>query len=209
MNRRQFAFASAVSACTLVTRYGYADETPGVVQRRLHHEDFADALLTQIRQAESVTAAFQAWYGIVNPLLPFIHATALVCSSSASAAGAAGDRSPGDVRRVFSTVPTAYPVGGWKHLSGSDWARHVLVEQKTLIASGPERLKHYFPDYALLESLGVRTLVNIPVVVCRRTVGAFALLFDTTQIDPAALVEGERLAPLMAGVFALGQVEST
>ncbi|ODP34540.1 GAF domain-containing protein [Pandoraea sp. ISTKB] len=208
MNRRQFAFASAVSACTLVTRNGYADETAVAARRRLYHEDFAEALLSKIRQAASTTAAFQAWDAIVNPLLPFIHATALVCSAS-DASNATADRSPGDVRRVFSTVPTAYPVGGWKHLSGSDWAQHVLIEQKTLIASGQAPLKHFFPDYALLESLGVRTLVNIPIVVCRRTIGAFALLFDATEIDRAALAEVERLAPLMAGVFALGQGDAT
>ncbi|VVE82519.1 hypothetical protein PSP31120_03643 [Pandoraea sputorum] len=208
MDRRRFAFASAISACTLVTRNGFADEAPVAVRHRLSREDVADELLSQIRQAESVTAAFQAWNGVVNPLLPFIHATALVCSAS-GAPDTVADPSPGDVRRVFSTVPAAYPVGGWKHLSGSDWARHVLVEQKTLIASGPERLKHFFPDYALLASLGVRTLVNIPVVVCRRTIGAFALLFSATDIDQTALAEVERLAPLMAGVFALGQGDAT
>ncbi|WP_150740009.1 GAF domain-containing protein [Pandoraea anapnoica] len=109
------------------------------------------------------------------------------------------------MQRVFSTIPTAYPVGGWKHLTGSDWARYVLIDQRTLIASGHERLMHFFPDYALLESLGVRTLVNIPVVVCRRTVGAFALLLETPTVDQDALAQVEAIALLMSGVFTLGQ----
>lgn len=54
MDRRGVAFASAISACSLIAHNGYADETPSAVRRRLYHEDFAGALLTQIRQAESV-----------------------------------------------------------------------------------------------------------------------------------------------------------
>ncbi|WP_150627958.1 GAF domain-containing protein [Pandoraea captiosa] len=155
-----------------------------------------------------MTTAFWAWSSVVRPILPFAHVTALVCRAP-DRAGAVGEPQIGDVQRVFSTIPAAYPVGGWKHLTGSDWARYVLIDQRTLIASGHERLTQFFPDYPLLESLGVRTLINIPVVICRRTVGAFALLLETPTVDQAALAEVEAIAPLMSGVFALGQGTST
>ncbi|GAB7547686.1 GAF domain-containing protein [Cupriavidus sp. 8B] len=147
--------------------------------------------------------AFTQWGHAAAIALPFRHMTALVTKH---ASGGADD--PGDVRRIFSSVPSAYPVGGWKHLSGSEWSAHVLQAQRVLVASGSSALVRYFPDHALLRSLGTRTLVNIPLVVCQRTVGALALLCEQERIDPAALARIEALAPYTAPLFVLSQADA-
>jgi hypothetical protein len=151
-----------------------------------------------VRSSESTREAFAQWSTTVSTVMPFLHMTALVAKEGSDPAAG-----PGDVRRVYSSVPSAYPVGGWKHLAGSDWAAHVLQGQRILVASGEAQLKHYFPDHELLASLGTRTLVNIPVVVCRRTIGALAFLCEQASIDSATTNELHRLVPSIAPAFLL------
>ncbi|MGN8063370.1 hypothetical protein ACTJK4_17100 [Ralstonia sp. 22111] len=86
-------------------------------------------------------------------------------------------------------------------MTGSDWAAHVLQGQRVLVASGEAQLKRYFPDHALLASLGTHTLVNIPVVVCRRTIGALALPCEQASIDSTTINELHRLVPSLAPAF--------
>jgi hypothetical protein len=155
------------------------------------------AAIEAVRNAGSANAAFTAWQAIAQKALPHLGMTALV--SKVSQEGK--PQSIGDVRRVFSSVPSAYPVGGWKHLSGSDWSRHVLERQQVLVASGGDALAKYFPDHELLRSLGTRTLVNVPVVVCRKTVGAFAFLCAQESVEPEVTVELERMASVATSVF--------
>jgi hypothetical protein len=158
-----------------------------------------DMAMASIRNADSVQAALTAWALVVQKALPHLQMTALV----SKVAPDGKSQAVGDVRRIFSTIPSAYPVGGWKHLSGSDWSRHVLERQQVLVASGNEALAKYFPDHELLRSLGTRTLVNIPVVVCRKTVGAFAFLCAQEAIAQDVTAAIDRLASVAAPVFLL------
>lgn len=184
MNRRNFASLATLSAAAVVfsrtssaaTNAGSND--PSVTLARAQ---------AAISQGTSREAAIQAWLDVVKPRLPFLQATALVSRPHPDAPNELGA-----VRRIFSTVPSAYPVGGWKQLSGSDWARKVLERGEVLVANNDADLEHYFPDHQLLRSLGTVTLVNIPVVVCKRTVGAFAFMCAEV-IPPSAITEEIRL----------------
>jgi hypothetical protein len=151
---------------------------------------------TAIRQATSRDSAIQAWLEVVKPRLPFLQTTALVSRPRRDA-----PKELGAVRRIYSTVPSAYPVGGWKQLSGSDWARKVLERGDVLVANNDADLEHYFPDHQLLKSLGTTTLVNIPVVVCERTVGAFAFMCAEVVPESAITEEIRLLTALTAPLF--------
>lgn len=204
MNRRQFATSSGLA---LLASGALAQEKSAFRQQQPDAAGVANTLAGQaaaaVRSGESVQDAFARFAAVAAKAMPFLHMTALVAKES-SAGGAGG---PGDVRRLYSSVPSAYPVGGWKHLGGSEWAEHVLQQQRALVAAGDAALARYFPDHALLRSLGTRTLVNVPVVVCRRTVGAFAFLCQDEGVAPAALAQVESLAPSAAAVFVLGAGE--
>jgi hypothetical protein len=151
---------------------------------------------TAIRQATSRGSAIQAWLEVVKLRLPFLQATALVSRPRPDA-----PKELGAVRRIYSTVPSAYPVGGWKQLSGSDWARKVLERGDVLVANNDVDLEHYFPDHQLLKSLGTATLINIPVVVCKRTVGAFAFMCAEVVPETAITEEIRLLTALTAPLF--------
>ena len=201
MNRRHFTLTTA--AGLLSSSFAFAAERAG---RPAQEEwDSMLAAVTAIRNADSVQAAFTAWQAVAQKVLPHLQMTALV--SKVSPEGK--PQSIGDVRRVFSTVPSAYPVGGWKHLSGSDWSRHVLERQHVLVAYGSDALAKYFPDHELLRSLGTRTLVNVPAVVCRKTVGAFAFLCAQESVGPEVTAALERMASVAAPVFLMPGASDT
>jgi hypothetical protein len=193
MNRRDFASLTAVSASALVLSRTSNAAT------NLNSNDPSATLAqaqTAIRQATSRDAAIQAWLEVVKPRLPFLQATALVSRPRPEA-----PKELGAVRRIYSTVPSAYPVGGWKQLSGSDWARKVLERGEVLVANNGSDLEHYFPDHKLLKSLGTATLVNIPVVVCKRTVGAFAFMCAEIVPESVSTDEIRLLTALTAPLF--------
>ncbi|MDR5740228.1 hypothetical protein [Caballeronia sp. LZ016] len=193
MNRRHFASLAAVSASALLlsrtsnaaTNINGSDPSATLARAQ-----------TAIRQATSRDAAIQAWLEVVKPRLPFLQATALVSRPRPEA-----PKELGAVRRIYSTVPSAYPVGGWKQLSGSDWARKVLEHGEVLVANNDAELEHYFPDHKLLKSLGTATLVNIPVVVCKRTVGAFAFMCAEVVPETAITEDIRLLTALTAPLF--------
>jgi hypothetical protein len=193
MNRRDFASLAAVSASALLFSRSSNAATNA-------SSNDASATLAQaqtaIRLAESRDAAIQAWLEVLKPRLSFLQATALVSRPRPEA-----PKELGAVRRIYSTVPSAYPVGGWKQLSGSDWARKVLERGEVLVANNDADLEHYFPDHKLLKSLGTATLVNIPVVVCKRTVGAFAFMCAEVVPETAITEEIRLLTALTAPLF--------
>ncbi|MGT2509581.1 GAF domain-containing protein [Cupriavidus basilensis] len=195
MNRRQFSANIALgllaaSESVSARASGVADIPPP--SSSLPTELF-DAAASAVSSATNVQEALAAWKIAANKALSFQNMTALVAKGS------------GDVRRIFSTVPEAYPVGGWKHLSGSDWSRHVLDRGETLVATGDVALARYFPDHALLRSLGARTLVNVPVVVCSKTVGAFAFLSSAEVFPEQSINLTRTLAAIAAPLFLLEQ----
>jgi hypothetical protein len=193
MNRRDFTSLAALSASAVLF-----SRTSSAAPNGSTSDPSATLAKAQnsIRQATSRDAAIEDWLEVVKPRLPFLQATALVSRPRPDA-----PKELGAVRRIFSTVPTAYPVGGWKQLSGSDWARKVLERGEVLVANNDADLEHYFPDHKLLKSLGTTTLVNIPVVVCKRTVGAFAFMCAEVVPESAITEEIRLLSALTAPLF--------
>lgn len=69
------------------------------------------------------------------------------------------------VRRAYTTHPQAYPVSGTKPLTyDDDWSRQVLVEKKSFVTNTTDGFRPYFPDHALINSLGCHSAMNIPVL---------------------------------------------
>jgi hypothetical protein len=149
-----------------------------------------------VQKSDSASEAFNGWLSNAKRVLPFFHATALVTKRDPT-----GERDSATVQRIYSSVPTAYPVGGWKHLAGSDWAKAVLGRRQVLVSIGPQALERYFPDHLLLRSLGTITLINVPVVVCDCTVGAFAFMCSEAIERSAIGQEVEAMVAIAAPLF--------
>lgn len=192
MNRRTFGRVAGLGIASMgfIDR-AHAEATPnqGPLSRLVTAQQ-------ALRDAPDSGSAFDALLAIVRQSLPILHATALTVRHNPS-----DDARPGTVRRIYSTVPQSYPVGGWKKLAGSDWAETVLVRHETLVASGKQALAHYFPDHALLQSLGTTTLVNVPVTSCRQTIGAFAFMCEQSLDRTSVTDELQLLTSLAAPLF--------
>ena len=68
------------------------------------------------------------------------------------------------VERLYSSNPAAYPVGGRKNKKAIAWGQQVLIERKLFTGEGEAAIRAAFDDHALMHSLGVRSIINVPVV---------------------------------------------
>lgn len=68
------------------------------------------------------------------------------------------------VERLYSSNPDAYPVGGRKNKKATAWGQRVLIDRQVFTGEGEADIRAAFDDHALMHSLGVRSIINVPVV---------------------------------------------
>ncbi|WP_299969677.1 GAF domain-containing protein [uncultured Roseobacter sp.] len=74
------------------------------------------------------------------------------------------DRTAGLARRVYSSHPEVYPVSGTKPMAQGAWTDQVIGRGEMFVANTVAEFAIYFPDHDLIESLGCRSALNIPVL---------------------------------------------
>jgi len=97
------------------------------------------------------------------------------------------DWADGLVRRSFSSDEAHYPSGGVKHLMKSPWADQVIFGQEPFISKDAEDFRKAFADHALLEQLGLRFALNVPVLVGSRTAYTVNLLSNVGPFSKASV----------------------
>jgi hypothetical protein len=103
-----------------------------------------------------------------------------------------------EVERLHSSNPAAYPVGGRKHKEGTRWGGVVLDRGEIFLARDPDELRTAFPDHALIFSLGIGSILNVPIRLAGRCIGTMNLCGDAGQYGDADIVPGKLLAALLA-----------
>lgn len=76
-----------------------------------------------------------------------------------------------EVERVYSSNEKAYPILGRKTKKGTHWGDKVLGRGQIHIARDKEEVKKVFEDYELIWSLGVGSIMNVPVSFRGRQLG--------------------------------------
>jgi hypothetical protein len=111
------------------------------------------------------------------------------------------DTARAEVERVHSSTPAVYPVGGRKAKRDTAWSDHTLRDMKVFRASGPEAIRAAFDDHATILSLGLGSVLNIPLVLGGRCIGTMNLLhaadWYTPQDEPTGLLLGAFLLPVL------------
>lgn len=69
-----------------------------------------------------------------------------------------------DLQRVWSSRPAEYPVAGRKRKQLTPWTRQLLLSSEIFIGEGPEALAQVFDDNRLILSMGLRSVMNVPLV---------------------------------------------
>jgi hypothetical protein len=107
------------------------------------------------------------------------------------------DESRTEVERVYSSNVTAYPVGGRKQKRGTPWSRVVLDRGEVFVARTPEEIRAAFADHALIESLGVSAIMNVPIAWAGRSIGTMNILHEAGWFTEQHESTGRLIAPFL------------
>lgn len=101
------------------------------------------------------------------------------------------------VRRIFSSHPDAYPVGGAKPKRDTAWGRQVLIEGRVFTGEGEAAIRAHFDDHAVIAGLGLASVINVPVFLNGRCAGTVNLLWSEARLQPG-WIAAARLLGLLA-----------
>ena len=86
------------------------------------------------------------------------------------------DVTAGVVRRAYTSHPHAYPLSGTKPLQTDAWSKLVLERGEVFIANTTAEFAPYFPDHALINSLGCHSAMNVPIIENSKVIGTINIL---------------------------------
>ncbi|SAI26472.1 Uncharacterised protein [Bordetella trematum] len=107
------------------------------------------------------------------------------------------------VQRLYSSQPGAYPPGGSKDKTGTAWGQQVLIEQRLFVGEGSEAIRNFFDDHDAIARLGLRSVINVPVVQAGRCLGTLNFLMKTERVGPQQLHAARLAAALALPLFLL------
>ncbi len=99
-----------------------------------------------------------------------------------------------EVERLYSTLPDDYPVSGRKPKRQTEWGDKVLIRREVNAGFGEDDIAWAFSDHALIGSLGLRAVLNVPVTNGDRTLGTINYLRSGPQFDADEIETGRALA---------------
>lgn len=117
------------------------------------------------------------------------------------------DKARGVAWRSYSNMPHAYPISGEKPLHKNRWSEIVEDNNEIFVANTIEEIAEVFNDYALIQSLGCESCINIPVVVAGRMLGTLNCLheagfYNESRVQTANTLKlAGTISFLMAGNF--------
>lgn len=107
----------------------------------------------------------------------------------------------GEVARVHSSRPEAYPLRGRKPMGPTPWGAQVLHEGRPWLGRSAEDIAWAFPDHALIASLGCAACLSAPVRWQGQVLGVTAVLDAADAYTPGDLAGLCRIAPLLVPGF--------
>lgn len=112
-------------------------------------------------------------------------------------------RAARESERVYTNMREAYPVGGRKPITDSPWMQQVMQQGQPYIGRTADDIRDVFFDHALIESLGCRSVLNIPLRWRGETLGTLNLLhqenwYGTQHVETARVFAQLAVPALMA-----------
>ena len=102
-----------------------------------------------------------------------------------------------EVERVHSSNTAAYPVGGRKTKQGTAWSRVVLDQGEVFVARTPEEVRNTFGDHALIFSLGIGSIMNVPIGYRGRRLGTMNISHEAGWFRDQDAAAGRLIASLL------------
>jgi hypothetical protein len=101
------------------------------------------------------------------------------------------------VERIHSSDPVAYPVGGRKRAADYPQNQSVLARGEVYIARDADDIRATYRDAELIFSIGVTSIMNVPIRFCGRNLGAVNVMGIAGQFGDPESDQGRVLAALM------------
>ena len=90
-----------------------------------------------------------------------------------------------EVERLYSSNTTAYPVGGRKQKKDTHWGKKTIDEGELYICHNAADIERTFFDHALIFSLGVGGMVNVPVMLGGKCIASLSISAPTDRFSEA------------------------
>ena len=110
-------------------------------------------------------------------------------------------RDGNEVARVYSNRPAEYPVSGRKLMGPTPWGKLVLDGCQPYLGKDKAAIRWAFFDHALIESMGLGSTINLPVVYDGACIGTINLLDAEFHYREEHLTQVAPLAPLLIPAF--------
>jgi GAF domain-containing protein len=102
-----------------------------------------------------------------------------------------------EVERLYSSLPDTYPVSGRKPKQGTPWGEQVLDRGEIFVANTPDEVRAAFADHALIFSLGIGAIMNVPIRFRGRSLGTMNICAAAGRFSDADRTPGRLLASLL------------
>lgn len=105
------------------------------------------------------------------------------------------------VRRIYSSNPQAYPIAGLKRMGPTPWGDLVLKRRECFVGRDADAIRWAFPDHELIASLGLASVINVPVVAMGQVLGTMNVLDASGRYSDADLPVVQGVAPYLVAPF--------
>ncbi|WP_159917339.1 GAF domain-containing protein [Pantoea sp. 18069] len=101
-----------------------------------------------------------------------------------------------DLQRIWSSRPAEYPLAGRKRKGLTPWTRQLLLSSEIFIGEGQAALQQVFDDHRLILSMGLQSVMNVPLVRADGCFATFNVLGTRAQWSALERQQIELLAAL-------------
>ncbi|TWA92546.1 hypothetical protein FBZ96_11016 [Bradyrhizobium stylosanthis] len=102
------------------------------------------------------------------------------------------------VRRMHTSYPASYSVGGTKDIAADTWLRAMFDAGRPVVSETRELMRERFPDHDAIFSLGCGAVLNVPVVAAGVTLGSLNLPHEAGPFSREHALVARPFAMLLA-----------
>ena len=81
--------------------------------------------------------------------------------------------------RIYTSDEENYPTSGQKEIVPTRWTDTVIIRRNVFLANSAEAFSDVFADHEKIASMGLGSVVNLPVTFCGQFLGTVNLLHET------------------------------
>lgn len=110
-------------------------------------------------------------------------------------------------QRIFSNMPVEYPVSGTKPIIKSAWTEIVLDKGEHFVANTINDIEKVFSDYQVIEDLGCKSVINLPIIVEGNLIGTMNCLHEENYFTSEKIKELEHFKLPALACFLLNSLK--